>query len=60
MGMIAEYVVYEKATATYTPEWGIQVTHTEAHYATYEEMIKDWQEEFFAGTHNFYIAKCQA
>jgi len=50
-----EYTVYETAFTTYNPTLGLKLlTHPVAHYDDYKQMINDWLDEFFAGTHNFF------
>lgn len=53
--MKTEYTVYETATTTYNPTVGLKVGHPVAHYTDYSAMIRDWLDEFFAGTHNFMV-----
>jgi len=51
-----EYTVYETAYTTYNPIKGLKLlTHPVAHYSDYNQMIADWLNEFFAGTHNFFV-----
>ena len=51
-----EYTVYETAYKTYDPIKGLKLlTHPVATYNSYNDMIKDWLDEFFAGTHNFFV-----
>jgi hypothetical protein len=51
-----EYTVYETAYTTYDPIKGLKLlTHPVAHYSDYKQMINDWLNDFFAGTHNFFV-----
>lgn len=49
------YVVYETQHTTYDPFKGLKLlSHPVAHYDDYDQMIDDWLDDFFAGTHNFF------
>jgi hypothetical protein len=51
-----EYTVYETAYTTYDPFKGLKLlSHPVAHYDDYKQMIDAWLDEFFDGTHNFFV-----
>lgn len=51
-----EYTVYETQYTTYDPFNGLKMLgHPVAHYDNYNDMIQDWLDDFFAGTHNFFV-----
>ena len=52
-----EYTVYETQSTTYDPFKGLKMLgHPVAHYDSYNDMIQDWLDDFFAGTHNFFVS----
>jgi hypothetical protein len=52
-----EYTVYETQYTTYDPFKGLagRLGHPVAHYDNYDDMTKDWLNDFLAGTHNFFV-----
>ncbi len=56
MSTDVQYTVYETAYTTYDPFKGLKLlSHPVAHYDDYKQMINDWLDDFFAGTHNFFV-----
>lgn len=53
--IVVEYIVYETATSTYDPIAGLKVAHPVAHYDNKNDMFSAWLNEFFDGTHNFFV-----
>jgi hypothetical protein len=52
-----EYTVYETQYTTYDPFKGLKLLgHPVAHYDNYDDMVKDWLNDFLAGTHNFFVS----
>lgn len=51
------YTVYETQYTTYDPLKGLKLLgHPVAHYDNYDDMLKDWFNDFLSGTHNFIVS----